>query len=276
MKHTKSLTLLIILSTIILVCFSSCGIIEESVMALVEEKSVTQKELCKNIIEDYLSDGKINSPSFEGVSKEVISKVEAEMSLIFSGASTYESKALNWNSNLKNGYLTESVAFQIITDTERIATIIITTDENGQLVGFTVNEVTDFAKTEKKYDIINIVLKIISLLFIAFAVWMIVDCVKRDIKLKPLWIIIILAGVLLSVTLSSEKFNINFTLGIILTLSGINTNIIYETITTQIFIPVGAIVYFFVRKILPPSNKSKNIQPEQPISNDNAMNNDQQ
>ena len=274
MKHLKSLVILVVLLTILLVCFSSCGIIEDSLMALVEENSVVQKELCQNVIDSFISDGKITTPFLADASEEVISEIESEMAVVFNGVSTYELKALNWNSNLMNGYLTETVTFQIITDTDHIATIIVATDETDQMIGFTVNDVTDFTRSQKKFDIINIVLKIISLLFIAFSVWMIVDCTKRNIKLKPLGIIIILAGVLLSVTLSNEKFNFHLTLGIILTLSGINTNAIYETINTDILIPVGSIVYFFVRKLLPPPNKSKNTQNEQPILNDNMINND--
>ena len=65
---------------------------------------------------------------------------------------------------------------------------------------------------------------------------------------KPLWIILILLGINLSLTISPERMNFNWTIGLFLKLSGVNANIYQNLLIISVLIPVGAIIYFFIRK----------------------------
>ncbi len=111
-------------------------------------------------------------------------------------------------------------------------------------------DVTDFyADAVKTSGILNIVLGVYSLLVLAFCVWMIVDCARRPMKKKPLWIILIIAGVSLTLRIG-EHSTFSFMIGLFVQSSSASVDLDYLAIATRIIVPVGAIVYFLMRKRL--------------------------
>ena len=87
---------------------------------------------------------------------------------------------------------------------------------------------------------------------------MIIDCAKRRIKLKVLWILLLFAAMTYSVSLGGE-FALGFELGATIEPSYIEAYPVYETIDIYLSVPAGAIIYFFVREHLPtkPPKKKK-------------------
>ena len=90
---------------------------------------------------------------------------------------------------------------------------------------------------------IQITLALVSLASVAFCIWMIIDCAKRKIDKKPLWIIIILLGFSITYTLGNSV-GIRFMLNFVLSISTISRD------SLSVGAPIGAIVYCIMRKKL--------------------------
>ncbi len=109
-------------------------------------------------------------------------------------------------------------------------------------------DVTDFyADAEKTSGILNIVLGVYSLLVLAFCVWMIVDCARRRVRKKALWILLIIAGVSLSLRVG-EYGNVSFMVGLFLQSSQAWVDFGYLAVGTKLILPVGAVIYFCLRR----------------------------
>ncbi len=181
---------------------------------------------------------------------------------IVDGAKSYEMKQVGWNINLSNGKTSRTTAYQIDLDNGKKALLqVVTCDGSDGIYGLNLVDTTEFiADTNSFVPIVNLVLKVISIASIGFCIWMIVDCVRRNIKLKWLWIIVICLGVSFSLTLG-EKFGISFMLGLFAAFSKIVADPSILSVIATVVIPVGAIVYFFLRKqltITPNSEANKN------------------
>jgi hypothetical protein len=93
------------------------------------------------------------------------------------------------------------------------------------------------------------VVLLLGILEIAFVIWMLIDCCCRKIRLKAMWIVIILLGALaFSIKLGPAGMNFNFNLGGILSYTAL---ILYGSGTTalRIMLPIGALVYLFCRAV---------------------------
>lgn len=267
MKRTRLTALILALLTLTL-CLSSCGNIlktfEDEIAAIIDENSAGEKVICITVLDAFTS----GSALPEEISEESIK----ELNSVFGDEKEYELRAVGWYENTTNGVSTKEVTFKLTVPGGRIASIETLTDPNtGELLDINVNDVTDFASKEGTFKLINAILKIISLLFVAFAAWMLIDCVKRNLKLKPLWIFIILAGLLITVSSAREHFSANVGVGVILSLSDLEFSLLEERIDFNILLPVGAVVYLFARKRLPlkpDENVEQTIDVEELLSDD--------
>ncbi len=93
------------------------------------------------------------------------------------------------------------------------------------------------------------VMLLLNLVVVAVTVWAIVDCARRNIKKKALWIVIIVLGMLIvGQTTAGNASQLDFYLG----LFSYSAFIVYGSGKTvlRLLIPVGAIVYLAMRKTL--------------------------
>ena len=97
-------------------------------------------------------------------------------------------------------------------------------------------------------QVLNIILRIYSLLSFAFLIWMIVDCARRELKHKILWFVLIVLGIAFSSIYGGETAKATIHFGIQLRMSGISLDMIEGTAQTFVSVPVGAIIYFAIRK----------------------------
>jgi hypothetical protein len=98
--------------------------------------------------------------------------------------------------------------------------------------------------------VVNAVLKVISLAFMAFTVWMFVDVLRRRMNRKVIWVLLTLIHAGISLVIGPSQFNIKFNFKIAIGLSGITAYNSSLAVATSVLLPVGAIIYFFVRKKL--------------------------
>ncbi len=131
----------------------------------------------------------------------------------------------------------------------------LTFEEAKDIVEIKYLDITEFITDARPTaDTLSLILGIYSLLVLAFTVWMIVDCVRRRMLKKPLWIIVILLCFSLTVLTGGKTLDLSFMVGLCVQASRATINYDYPAIATRILLPVGAILYFFLRKrlTLPP------------------------
>lgn len=172
-----------------------------------------------------------------------------EMRQVMSGSSSYELKQTGYYYQLADGVTQTSVSFEAVTDDGKVMQIQIVTAEGIEgIAGLHFLDSTEFVKETSFVKIVNIVFIVISVLLLAFVIWMLVDCCRRKIGYKVLWILLILAGVSFSLSVGGGGVNVNFGLFLMFPSWGMTALRTAETVTTKISLPVGAIVYFFLRK----------------------------
>ena len=165
------------------------------------------------------------------------------------GAETYELEQIGWQYNSHNGVATRTSAYQVYLDNEHTVLLrVVTQDGIEGIAGIHFSDITDFlASTEAFIPTVRIILWVVSGLCIAFTLWMLVDCLRRKMKYKVLWALLILCGVVFTVTVG-EAANFSFSVGLFLQLSSINADPGIVSVVTKIVVPVGAILYLCLRK----------------------------
>ncbi len=190
-----------------------------------------------------------------------------ELLRIYDGASTYNIKFISWNTTYSftdQSSLT-TVVYQAKADTKACAEFTLTYDGEDLLRGINVTDVT-----ERSSPVIIIVRVLLILGFaasLALCIWMTVDCVKRPIRFKVLWIILIWVSVILQVSMIGTSFRFNFSFTVIPTWGSLLATV--SSFLLRIPVPVGALIYLAVRKkIKPKASKQSTEAPAQPSVSD--------
>ncbi|MBE6665838.1 MAG: hypothetical protein E7603_06440 [Ruminococcaceae bacterium] len=218
-----------------------------------KEDSEKSRSLCETFL-DYTIQNDYNAAYgmvSHVASEENFAPVWNEMRKVLKDSESYELTQKNWYKNWNNGVTTTEVLFEVVTDDEKVCQLrIYTTDGIEGLSGIHFLDSTEFIQKTEFLWILNIFLAIFSLLCVAFGVWMFVDCLKRHLRYKVLWAIItwIHAGFSVTVGATGMNFNTHFLLA--LPLSRISAEPSVLAITVTVFLPIGAILYFFMRKRL--------------------------
>lgn len=174
-----------------------------------------------------------------------------QMQYVVDGAENYEIEQIGWNVNTTNGVTTSTTAHQVYFDNGKTILFRVTTQEGIEgIAGIYFSDATEFLNdTETFVPTTRIVLIVYSVLAIAFCIWMLVDCIRRKIKRKPLWIILILVGISFTVTVG-ETSAFKFMIGLMLQGSSVVADPSILSVVIKLVVPVGAIVYLCLRKKL--------------------------
>jgi hypothetical protein len=211
-----------------------------------------QKKLCVEMVDCVIADNVNGAYALveSAGTVEQFMPVWSEMRGVLSETETYEIESTGWNVNWNNGVETTRVSFEVNTDDGKTCNFTVTTGANGRIVGFHFLDATDFVRSTAFIPVINAVLTVISLGFTAFSIWMLVDAVKRRMKLKALWIIATVFYVGISASWGPSSFNFNTSMKLVLGLSKITAQSSSLSVAVNLLLPVGAVVYFLVRKKL--------------------------
>lgn len=171
----------------------------------------------------------------------------ASWKTLLAGVDTYEFQAIGWKKSLDNGVSSFELTGRI--ESESGTLLVQAKTVEGELVSFVFS--TEDAKTEGGIaGVVSIVMYVITGLSVALVVLMVIDCARRRLNAKALWIILILIGHLeLYATKAASGLSMGFHIGAIVPFSSYT---VYESgaFDWSLLIPVGAIVYFFLRKWL--------------------------
>ncbi len=238
--------LLLLVCSVVLVVFMMCG-------CSMQEDATNGKQLCEKFI-DYVIENDYNS-AYNMVSA-VASKDEFDalwtyVHPIFENTTSYELKQTGWNKKWSNDITLIQVAYEATTNDGKVCQLTVSSiDDMKTIYGLHILDSTEFVKRTSYISAVNVVFMIISLVGFAFSIWMLIDCIKRRMKNKVLWIILIFVGVSFGITIGQGTFGTKFVLSLILALSSITADNTTLAVTTNIALPVGAIIYLFMRKKL--------------------------
>lgn len=173
-------------------------------------------------------------------------------------ASSYDMKQIGWYVTYSDGLATRTTAYQVNMNNGKIALFrIITRDGIAGIAGLHFSDVTAFqSRADVIVPIVRIILTVVSLLSIAFVIWMFVDCLRRKIKMKVLWAILIFVGIAFSLTVGEENLSFKFFVGLILQIGTIRADPSTFVYQVKVIVPVGAILYLCLRPkliLLPPT-----------------------
>ena len=183
-------------------------------------------------------------------------------------AETYEMEQIGWNVNRSGGLTTRTTAYQVYPDNGRTILLrIVTRDDIECIAGVHFSDVTDFLKhTETFVPTVSIILLVVSGLALAFTVWMFVDCLRRKMKYKVLWAILIFGAIAVTVT-SGETSGLQFHIGLALQTSSMVADPGLLAVVTKVAVPVGAILYCCLRKrftVVPNAPAEESAEPVEP------------
>lgn len=182
--------------------------------------------------------------------EEAFSEYWRSIRSVADGAKTYTIEQVGWNINAADGFASRTTVHQVKFDNERIIFLeLMTHEEIEGIANLYFRDITDFLARTAYVSVVRIVLIPVSLLMIAFVIWMFVDCLRRKVKWKVLWAILMFFGVALTFTFG-EAPGLNFGIGLMLQTSSMWAEPGILSVKLRLVIPVGAIVYFFLRKQL--------------------------
>lgn len=185
----------------------------------------------------------------EAVTREEFDAFFAQVAPVLDGKGKYELKSSGWHKNTKDGVTSVTVTFEATFPDGRVYLVNCTETEGVEgLTGFHVQDSKQNITNDTPFGL-RALFFVVSALFLAFAVWMIVDCVKRKPDGMELWIVLMACAVTLSLEIAGGQMNVNWGIGLVLSFSSIAFN--SANFLLHFSLPVGAIVYFFLRKRLP-------------------------
>ena len=217
----------------------------------VQEENQKAREICEATLKAVMNNDKALMANTVGVSEvDVDDAIFNKYRDFVKNTKTYELKQVSWNYSKENGESETTTVFQATTDDQKVIGITVVQMSDGR-IGVSIGDDTEFVNDTKYVSVGGVALLILSLVSIAFTVWMIVDASKRKIRKKAWWIILILVSVWVQIVFGTQDFDMSFGVGIFFNAGKITANPTYRYVLMRLYFPVGALIYFFKRKSLP-------------------------
>lgn len=250
MKKKLLWVLMIVLSCLLM--FSSCSQFKQG-----GELRGDVEQMLDALIEDDFA------PFYARISgacsEEEAQNLFPQMRDYLNGAATYQLELYHMSARVDNGVQTREEIYFVKTDVGNFYISIKTSSEVEGLCGFQIATEEEAGLSPSSTgtvlsmagaSAIQWIVLIVALLQTAFLVFTVVDCARRKIRKKALWILLILlVSVSAMLTISSGKLNFNFNFGFFLSHTAL---IIYSNGTKllRLYLPIGAIIYWCCRKKL--------------------------
>lgn len=190
----------------------------------------------------------------EACSDEDFDEVYPTFVEVFGGIGEYEISGLGFNRGVKNGISYNNMTLLISTEKGELQIFVEErSDIPDVLSSFYVSEYNAAKAPDGSVIVGQIILLLLSIAELGFVIWMTVDCAKRKIRKKALWIILILlANVVFKLTVGAGKISFNLSLFFgISSLSVLNTG----GFVISLSVPLGAILWLIMRDRIKPVEK---------------------
>lgn len=203
------------------------------------------------------------------INRKDFSQAFHQMAQLIADVESYELEPIGFNYQSRNGVTYRTMTYRMTTNDATFVVEAVVQDNVQGLLSFYI--------TPEEYTALNYtgtpghmegaslaqwVVLAVGILSWVFVIWMAVDCCRRKIQRKWLWLIaIVLGSILLTLSTSASSVNLRFNIGIHLRLS---SWIFYGNGDTQLnlLVPVGALLYLLRRKKLANSKEVEVTPPE--------------
>lgn len=249
MKKTILILCVAVLLVAVLLCAVSCNLKEDGARA---------EALCREMTDAILADDEDAAYRLvsDTMDRETFAAGFHALREALSGIDgAYELRQTAFRSEIDNGTSSYSATYEISSGGTTVTVEVAMTEGYEGLTRYSASYSTSAdavgaLTTVGEFNLLQWALLIASALFIAFEVLMVLDCVKRTLNAKALWIILILLGHLkIYANTVAEGLSAGFRIGALLPYSRL---LLYDggAFDFTLVLPVGAIVYFFLRKWL--------------------------
>jgi hypothetical protein len=167
------------------------------------------------------------------------------------GSKTYEMESIGRTVTTARGITTRVTEFEIKTDTGRTIYLktVTRTDYEG-IAGIQFIDVTETVESSASYlPTVTVILYILSGISICFVALTFVDCLRRKMKYKVVWLLIILFSMGMAVSWGGNA-GVSFSMGLFFEPSTIGAVLSRNAVVMVLNIPVGAFSYLCLRKKL--------------------------
>ena len=255
MKKKNRIAFVALVLALLVLCSGCGGLLRK--MENSQLRSSTEAMLDALIAEDF---GTAYGLVSNICSQEEFQTVFVQLRQMLEGAQTYELQLLQvyTGASINDGQRinTASAVYKVTTPKG----VVIAGTRRDDRMGLTAFQLTPYEKTDYYFTGtlghmrdaggIQWLLLLLNVISVGFGVFALVDCARKKIKNKVLWIILLSLGfATVGVTLSGSGFRMNFNLGWLTAYSAL---IRYGSgaVTLRLMLPVGAAAYFCMRRSL--------------------------
>lgn len=163
------------------------------------------------------------------------------------GVEGFTLEPIGWRKAVENGVHTFEITCRVQSEIDGL--LVRATMQDGKLVAFTLSA-EDPEVEGGAVLVTNIVFYVLTGLSVALVVLMLIDCSRRKVNAKPLWLILIAIGhVEIYASLLSSETSFGIHIGDLIPFSELT---VWQSgaFDLSVMLPVGAAVYFFMRKWL--------------------------
>ncbi len=238
------------LAILLILPLTACG----SLMDAIDDPEI--REMSESMLDAVITDDRDTARSLfpDILSEEDFLSGYEQLRDALYGVSSYELTATYRNHTTNSTQTATEVTYYMTTDNGNFVVVTTVVSDYDGVYNFriTPEEYTTLVSTGtignmKGANTFQWIMLALALIETIFVILVLVDCCRRKIKMKPLWIILILVGICLTVSLSASNMRFNFNIGSIANYSAL---IIYgdESFVLRFLIPVGAILYLILRR----------------------------
>ena len=253
-----------IVLVLILLCLAGCGQQDEwekslkaahTMSGLVDDPQLranTEQMLDALIADDPQS---AYAALYEGADYNRFLEIYGQLRMALSNLKSYQLTPSQINKTVTNGIATVSVRYMMIAGEQRYFVDATRAEDDDGLVAFYVNEyisvITNGTLSNMEgASVLQWIILVVGMGEIAFVLWAFVDCCRRKLRRKWLWLLLIALGYIITqAVVTPEQFRTGVRIGAFLTYTCLMH---YSTggFALQIILPAGAIIYMALRKRL--------------------------
>ncbi len=263
----KKRILLAMLLAFVLVISGCTGQVQAQVQTLAEDSGLIQPT--KDMLDAILREDMDSCIPLldENITPQAMEQAYPTFRQLLEGMEGYTLTPTNYQTGKSDGKTMTQIQYTMRAGEKTVYVQINALDGRTRLAGLHITPAESLIPTGtvgnmQGADASQWALLAVAALELAFIVWMLVDCVRRRISNKPLWLLLILLlNVMPSLTFGNGIVSFRFQMSL-----GLNYTCLLSFPSgmrvLQLIVPVGAIVYFFGRHKM--DMRTTPTQPEQP------------
>ena len=163
---------------------------------------------------------------------------------------TYEISLRHIQTTVQDGMKLTAIRYLVTAGSLRFHLEVTKVEGEPGLAGFHVSPAENAGPAEVSAGVMGWVFTGLGVAAWGFVLWMVVDCLRRKMKHKWLWLLtILLVWMVFSLSLFQGKASIHFNFGVLIGLSRLSV-FADGSRALYLYLPLGAVSYFFTRKKL--------------------------